>query len=98
MSVLVIMKFPGDTAVFRQALTDRAAVFTEITDSSQSQGALHHQFGIGDGIVVVVDEWETAEQFQQFFANPALQSFIAEVGAQGPPEITIVEALTETQF
>ena len=29
----------------------------------------------------MVDEWETAEQFQQFFSNPDLQAFIGSVGA-----------------
>ncbi len=36
-------------------------------------GAIHHRFGVGDGFVLVVDEWETIEQFQQFFSNPELQ-------------------------
>jgi quinol monooxygenase YgiN len=94
MSVLIIGKFQGDTAKFRQALADRAGEFTKISDMSRSEGAVHHRFGIGDGFVTLVDEWETAEQFQQFFANPDLQDFIASVGAApAPPEITITEAV-----
>ena len=95
MSVLVTGKFEGDTAKFRQALVDRASEFAEITDMARSEGAVHHRFGIGDGFVVIDDEWETAEQFQQFFSNPDLQEFIASVGAAvKPPEITITEAIT----
>jgi quinol monooxygenase YgiN len=94
MSVLVIGKFQGDTAKFRQALADRAGEFTKITDMSRSEGAIHHRFGIGDGFVVIVDEWETAEQFQQFFSDPDLQAFIGSVGATpAPPEITITETV-----
>jgi len=94
MSVLVIGKFQGDTAKFRQALTDRADEFAKITDASRSAGAIHHRFGIGDGFVVLVDEWESVEQFQQFFSNPDLQAFIGSVGAApAPPEITISEAV-----
>ena len=97
MSVLVIAKFQGDTAKFRQALTDRADEFAKISDGSRSVGALHHRFGIGDGIVVVVDEWESVEQFQAFFANPDLQAFIGSVGAEpGPPEIIVAEAVTSS--
>ena len=70
MSVLVIAKFQADAAKFRQALTDRADEFAKISDGSRSVGGLHHRFGVGDGIVVVVDEWESVEQFQKFFANP----------------------------
>jgi len=95
MSVLVIGKFQGDTATFRQALTDRAGEFAKIADGARSAGAVHHRFGIGDGFVVLVDEWESAEQFQQFFANPDLQAFIGSTGAApAPPEITITEAVS----
>jgi hypothetical protein len=95
MSILVIGKFQADTATFRQALTDRADEFRKISDSARAGGGLHHRFGIGDGFVVIVDEWETPEQFQQFFGHPELQAFIGSVGADptAPPEITISEAV-----
>ena len=93
MSVLVIGKFQGDTEKFRQALVDRADEFTAISERSKTVGAIHHRFGIGDGFVVVLDEWETAEQFNSFFGDPELQQFIAEIGAAGgPPELTFCEA------
>lgn len=94
MSVLIIGKFQGDTAKFRQALTDRGSEFAKIADRSRSVGAIHHRFGIGDGVVVIVDEWETVEQFEQFFSDPDLQAFIASVGAAAsPPDITVTEAV-----
>ena len=94
MSVLITGKFQGDTAKFRQALADRAGEFTNFSDMARSEGAVHHRFGIGDGFVTLVDEWETAEQFQQFFSNPDLQAFIGSIGAApAPPEITITEAV-----
>ena len=97
MSVLVIGKFQGDTAKFRQALTDRADESAKITDGARSAGAIHHRFGIGDGFVLIVDEWGTVEQFQQFFSNPDLQAFIGSVGAApAPPEITVSEAVASS--
>lgn len=94
MSVLVIGRFQGDTTVFRQALADRAGEFAKIADMARSAGGIHHRFGVGDGFVVIVDEWETAGQFEQFFSNPDLQAFIGSVGAApAPPEITITEAV-----
>jgi quinol monooxygenase YgiN len=94
MSVLVIAKFQGDTATFRQALADRGEEFAKIAESSQASGGIHHRFGIGDGFIVVVDEWETVGHFEQFFADPDLQAFIGSVGAAPvPPEITITEAI-----
>jgi hypothetical protein len=95
MSVLVTGKFQGDTATFRQALTERAGEFAKISDMARAAGGVHHRFGIGDGFVVMVDEWESVEQFQQFFSNPDLQAFIGSVGAApAPPEITISEAVS----
>ena len=94
MSVLFTGKFQGDTATFRQALTDRTGEFAKISEMARATGGIHHRFGIGDGFVVIIDEWETAEQFQQFFSNPDLQAFIGSIGAAPvPPEITIAEAV-----
>jgi hypothetical protein len=94
MSVLVIAKIQADTAKFRQSLTDRASEYEKITESSKTQGAIHHRFGVGDGFVLVVDEWDTMEHFQQFFSNPDLQEFIGSVGGHpGPPEVIVAEAV-----
>jgi len=95
MSVLVITKFHGDTAKFRQALADRGDEFAKIVDTARAAGAIHHRFGIGDDFVVVQDEWESAEQFQRFFADPGLQEFIASTGAApAPPEVIVCEAVS----
>jgi hypothetical protein len=94
MSVLVVVKVPGDTATFRAALADRADEFETIAARGREAGAVHHRFGVGDGFVLVVDEWDSAESFQQFFGDPKLQEFIGEVGGDpAEPEITITEAI-----
>ncbi len=94
MSVVITGKFQGDTAKFRQALVERAAEFEKIGQEGRAAGALHHRFAIGDGFVMVIDEWESVGQFQQFFSNPDLQAFIGSVGAgQAPPELTVAEAV-----
>jgi hypothetical protein len=95
MSVLIIGKFQGDTAKFAQALVDRADEFTKITDNAKAVGAIHHRFGIGDGFIIIVDEWESFDSFQKFFSDPELQQFIGTVGAApAPPELTVAEAVT----
>ena len=95
MSVLVIGKFQGDTAKFRQSLTDLAGDLEKVAAAARAAGGIHHRFGIGDGFVMIVDEWDSVEQFQQFFGNPELQAMIAQMGANpGPPELTISEAVS----
>jgi hypothetical protein len=97
MSVLITGKFQGDTGKFREALTERADEFAKIADRARAVGAIHHRFGIGDGFVVLIDEWESADDFQRFFADPELQAFIGSVGAAPvPPEITVTEAVASS--
>ena len=95
MSVIVIAKFQADTAKFRQSLADRGDEFAKIVDSARAAGAIHHRFGVGDGFVLVLDEWDSAEHFRQFFSDPSLHAFIASVGAAPePPEVTVSEAVS----
>ena len=95
MSVLVIAKFTGDTAKFGQAMADRASEFAEIGDRTKSAGGIHHRFGVGDGFIVVVDEWESVQHFESFFSDPNLQAFIGSAGADpGPPELIVAEAIS----
>jgi quinol monooxygenase YgiN len=94
MSVLVIGKFKGDTAKFRASLTERADEYASMAGMAKAAGGIHHRFGFGDGYVVIVDEWESAEAFEKFFSNPELQAFVGSVGAAPePPELIISEAV-----
>ena len=93
-SVLVIGKFQGDTATFRQAVAERAGEFAKYADMARAAGGIHHRFGTGDGFVLVVDEWESPEHFQKFFSNLELQEFVGSIGAApAPPEMIVAEAV-----
>ena len=94
MSVLVVVKVSGDTDAFQKALADRADEFVAVKDRAIEKGAIHHRFGIGEGYVMAIDEWQTAEAFQAFFSDPKMQEFVASIGADPvPPEITVAEAI-----
>jgi quinol monooxygenase YgiN len=72
----------------------RSADFLESTSATAREaGCLHHQFAVGDGFVLIVDEWTSAEAFTSFFDNPQIAEAMAASGAQGEPEITIGEAV-----
>jgi hypothetical protein len=95
MSTLIVGKFAGDTDKFRQALEQRGDEFAAIGERARQSGCLHHRFGIGDGYVTVVDEWESPEHFQRFFGDPELQAFIASTGAASePPELMFTDAVS----
>jgi hypothetical protein len=88
MSVLVVAKVPGDTAVFESYMASNKERVLELTERAKAGGCVAHRFAVGDGYVVIVDEWETPEQFQAFFSSADVQSAVGEMGAQGEPEIT----------
>src|SRR6266536_4956326 len=95
MSVLITVKVGGDTELFMKSVAERSDEFAKIAARSRTVGAIHHRFGVGDGYVLVVDEWETPEQFEKFFSDPALQAFIGEIGGDTstPPEIRVTAAI-----
>jgi hypothetical protein len=91
MSVTVTIHFPvSDVAKAIEGLHSNAKFLEEITESTRGAGMLHHRFVSGDGELMVIDEWETAEQFQSFFdGNPKVAEVMASIGMTGPPEITV---------
>jgi heme-degrading monooxygenase HmoA len=100
MSVVVTGTFPGDTDAFRRFVVSGADVMRKISEDAKSKGAIHHRFAVGDGFVLLVDEWESAEAFQSFFqSNPDIPTVMQEAGARGEPQFTIAEAVeTADQF
>ncbi|MGN6763053.1 MAG: hypothetical protein ACTHJI_17200 [Leifsonia sp.] len=95
MSVIVAVKISADVGAFKKSLTERADDYRRIAEMGRQQGALHHQFGSGDGYVLIIDEWESADAFNKFFSDPELMSFIGSVGADPnvAPEITVGESV-----
>jgi heme-degrading monooxygenase HmoA len=91
MSVTVTIRCPvSDVAKAIDGLHGNAKFLQEISESTKGAGMLHHRFVSGDGELMVIDEWETAEQFQTFFdGNPKVAEVMASIGMTGPPEITV---------
>ena len=91
MSVTVIAHFPvADIAKAIAGLQANAALLEEITEDTKSGGIIHHTFVAGEAELVVIDEWKTAEQFQNFFeGNPKVQRVTELIGVTGPPSVAI---------
>jgi hypothetical protein len=95
-SVLVNVLIEGDTDKFRDSLETRAEDYRRIGSQAKAAGVLHHRFAIGDGFVLVQDEWLTEQAFHEFFSNEELQAFIGEVGGDlsADPVVTIAEPVS----
>jgi hypothetical protein len=91
MSVTIVARFPvADIEKAIGGLQANAALLEEITEDTRSGGLIHHTFVAGEGELVVIDEWKTAEQFQSFFEGNAKVAKITElIGVTGPPVIAI---------
>lgn len=100
MTVLITVTIPGDTDRFRAFLTENPDQITAISQTGKDAGAIHHRFGIGDGHVIVIDEWDSAESFQGFFeGNEEIAAVMQGAGASGPPVIAVYDAIeTADQF
>jgi heme-degrading monooxygenase HmoA len=91
MSVTVIAHFPvADVEKAIAGLQSNAALLEEITEDTKAGGLIHHTFVAGEGELLVIDEWDTAEQFQSFFeGNVKVAKVMESVGVTGPPAIAI---------
>jgi quinol monooxygenase YgiN len=88
-SVLVVMTVPGDTAQFESFIAANKEMVEELTEKAKAAGCSGHRFAVGDGQVIVVDLWESAEQFQAFIGSPEIQQVMGQMGATGEPQITV---------
>ena len=93
MSVIVIVKIPGDTSKARASFDSRGDEMKGIAERGKAAGALSHKFAEGNGEILVIDEWESKEAFEGFFNDPAIATLMAESGASGPPVIAFYEKI-----
>jgi len=95
MSVVVTIHIPvSDVAKAIKGLHSNAEFLEGITASTKGAGNIHHRFVSGDGELVAIDEWETAEQFQTFFdGNPKIAEVMTSIGLAGAPVISVFESI-----
>jgi heme-degrading monooxygenase HmoA len=85
MSVVVVIKVPGDTAKFLEFFEANAEMVGGISQGARAVGCTHHVFAKGDGEIIVVDHWSTREAFEKFFSAPEIAEVMGKAGASGPP-------------
>jgi heme-degrading monooxygenase HmoA len=96
MSVIVMTKLPGPAVNLEQlAAGEHNGTMQRISEEARTKGALHHLFVEDtDGNILVIDEWETAEAFEAFFAGQSeIRQLAADVGVTGPPTSTVYRIL-----
>jgi quinol monooxygenase YgiN len=71
MSVIMMMRAKGDPAAFESWANANPSLLTHIADEGKAAGCMHHMFAAGNGEIVVIDEWESAEAYEKFFSTQA---------------------------
>src|ERR1041385_76150 len=99
MTVIVRVVCPYDTEQFRAWAGSGGEHLAALTEQAKAAGCVSHRFAIGDGEVMAIDEWDSAEAFQAFFAQPELVEALMASGAQGAPAIAFYEPVeSDYQF
>jgi heme-degrading monooxygenase HmoA len=95
MSVMVGIRLDVDPARFEQVIAENAEKVKEISERGRSKGAIHHQFLAGDGVVMVADEWDTAEHFQAFWEESGedIGPLMAQAGMTNEPQPVFLRPL-----
>jgi heme-degrading monooxygenase HmoA len=90
MPVLMTLRVPGDAQELERRATENPGRMQAIADDAKTRGAISHRFYANDaGEIMVVDEWESPEAFQAFFAaHPEIQDLMAEIGVTTEPTVT----------
>jgi hypothetical protein len=89
-SVIVTIEFPGLQAdKFMEAFQRQPERMKRISEDGRSQGAIHHLLTANDdGILIVVDEWDSRENFERFLANQEeIKNIMSEFEPGDPPII-----------
>ena len=91
MSVIMTLRAEGDPGELEKRAAANPDAMRAISDRAREHGVTAHRFyGSDDGKIMVVDEWPSAEAFQQFFEQEReeIQRLMGEVGVTQEPEVT----------
>ncbi len=85
MSTLVILRAALDGRKLEEMAQGDPNPFAQLAEQvGQPQGLIRHRTFATEDEVVVVDEWESPEDFQRFIQQPEMQRTLADVGASQP--------------
>ena len=96
MSYIVIIRMQSDRGTFEQVAAANEDTMRAISERGRAAGARHHGFyADGNGSMVVIDEWDDPQDFQNFFQSESesIGPLMQQAGVQGEPQIEFYERL-----
>jgi hypothetical protein len=90
----MILRAAADPDNFEQYANANAELMRRIAGDGRAAGATRHAFAGGDGEILVIDEWPSAEAFQAFFdSQTEIPGLMQAAGVQGAPQISFYRKL-----
>jgi heme-degrading monooxygenase HmoA len=89
MTVMMGLRISVDPARFEKVVAGNPDRVIQIAERAKQGGALHHRFYASEAgdEVLVVDEWESADDFQRFFeSSPDIGEMMGEAGVTSQPQ------------
>lgn len=94
MSVITITHLRGDVDKMKAVLAGGAETMEQVSAAAREAGALSHRFVVGDGELLVLDEWTSAQAHADFFSsNEGIRSLLGAAGLTAPPSTDVFETL-----
>ncbi len=85
MSTLVILRAAADGRKLEDLAQGDPNPFVQLVEQvGRPEGLIRHRTFATDDEVVVIDEWESPEDFQRFIQRPEIQRTLADLGASQP--------------
>ncbi len=87
--VLMIMRAPADAATLEEMSRRDPNPFEQVREQALQVGGIRrHRIFATDSEIIVVDEWDSPEQFQRFMAESTeIQKVFADAGVTVQPKI-----------
>ena len=100
LSVFITLTAAADPAKVEKVLQANADRTQRINEQAQGLGCIHHRFVGGDGVVMVMDEWDSPESFHKFFENNTdVPVLMQEMGVTAAPDVKVWNKLdTRDEF
>lgn len=94
MTVLMLMRVPGNATELESFAHDDPDAVRGIAEKAKSYGVLRHRFFGTDDEIIIVDEWPSQEAFQRFFEEtPEIGQMMAKIGVTARPSPTFARQL-----
>ena len=87
MSVIVLVKFRGDPDRVGSMMKDQPATFETIAAEARRHGGVHHRIAVRGSEILIIDEWQSVEDFDTFYPKSGLLEVLDDLGFAEAPEV-----------